>query len=302
MQLRNWLRRIRPNPLDKQLKKAQTRGCRSILILWNRGLGDIPLGLFALCRRIREFLPDAKITFLTRRDLEEGFRLLDHIQVLVDPHLQRGESIDLEKSLARFGAKPEDFDVILEKPDPTRWLSWQLGTLVPKLSWDIKWNAFARSFGLNGEYIGVHLQTETGEYYGYEKNWPLENWTKLLEELTKRYKKKILLFGIKPDPSVHLENVVDLRGKTSLFEMIAIIQDHCRILIVPDSGVLSILYYIEADFPIKIISLWADPRQGVLRQNVASPNPGLKHIPLIGKEEKIQNIALEDVLDAALQE
>jgi ADP-heptose:LPS heptosyltransferase len=59
--------------LDWKLKKMASRGERKILLAWNRGLGDIALGLYAIIQRIREFIPDAEITFLIRENLQEGF-------------------------------------------------------------------------------------------------------------------------------------------------------------------------------------------------------------------------------------
>jgi hypothetical protein len=47
-----------------------------------------------------------------------------------------------------------------------------------------------------------------------------------------------------------------------------------------------------------VVSLWADPKQGVLRQRVASPNQKLEHIPLVGKKENIATIPPKDVLEA----
>lgn len=59
-------RKIAPNPLDRLLKKAAKNNQKKFLLAWNRGLGDIPLGLYAIIYRIREFIPDCSITFLTR--------------------------------------------------------------------------------------------------------------------------------------------------------------------------------------------------------------------------------------------
>ena len=120
---------------DRLLKNAAKRKSKHFLICWNRGLGDIPLGLYALIYRIREFIPDVKITFLTRSDLLLGFSLLNQIEVLVDPSWKRGKPFNLKSSLACLQKSEESFDVIIEHPDPTRWLKWQLGRITPKLNW-----------------------------------------------------------------------------------------------------------------------------------------------------------------------
>src|SRR5947209_7239916 len=101
---RIW-RKYAPNPLDKILRKAGSRGQKKFLITWNRGLGDIALGLFALVYRIREYIPDAQITFLTRTDLYEGFSLLQDVKVFACPTWKRGVVFDLEATLQELGLK-----------------------------------------------------------------------------------------------------------------------------------------------------------------------------------------------------
>jgi hypothetical protein len=45
-------------------------------------------------------------------------------------------------------------------------------------------------------------------------------------------------------------------------------------------------YFLNAPFSLKIVSLWADPNHGILKQNVPSPNPLLTHIPVISPNRK----------------
>ena len=75
-------------------------------------------------------------------------------------------------------------------------------------------------------------------------------------------------------------NVIDLRGKTSILEVLSIIKNKCSYLILPDGGILSLTYFLDINFPIKIVSLWND-YQGVLKQRVRSPNQMLEHIPIV---------------------
>jgi hypothetical protein len=56
------------------------------------------------------------------------------------------------------------------------------------------------------------------------------------------------------------------------------------------------IYYIEASFTLDVVSLWSDPRQGVLKQKVPSPNPLLRHIPLIARDKDLGNIDVETVM------
>ncbi|MGE0197556.1 MAG: glycosyltransferase family 9 protein [Simkaniaceae bacterium] len=295
--LKRLVETFRPNPFDTLLKHVTQEGKNRFLVIWNRGLGDIPLGLYALVHRIRCYLPHASITFLTRPDLADGFKMLDGVNVLVGENWERGKPIDIEKTLQELHLASNMFDVILEKPDPTKWLKWQVGSLVPKLTWQKKWDQLIDRFGLDPQetYIGCHVQTETGVHYGYEKNWDLASWRNLFKRISDEKRGKILLFGMEKQPAFLMHDVVDLRGETTVFEMLAIIKNCCRYLVVPDSGVLSIVYYVNAEFPIRVVSLWADAKQGVLRQNVPSPNSQFEHIPLHGKNDNVANISVNTV-------
>jgi ADP-heptose:LPS heptosyltransferase len=282
-------RKIAPNPLDQLLKKAKARGDKKILLFWNRGLGDIALGLFAIVHQIRTFIPDAQITFLTRPNLKDGFILLGGVEILVAPQLKRGDKVDVRTLI-----DPSQFDLIIENPDPTYWVKWQLGKLTPLLHWQQKWDVLCEKYDLdpNATYVGAHVQTETD--YAEWRNWPNESWAALFEKITSSGK-KVLLFGFGNEPAFDLPGVIDLRGKTPLFELLSIIKNRCSALVVPDSGVSSMVYFLSVSFPIKHISLWADPNNGILKQKVASPNPQLKAIPLIGKDKNIRNITVEEV-------
>ncbi|NGX50312.1 MAG: hypothetical protein K1060chlam2_00153 [Chlamydiae bacterium] len=298
--LKRILERFRPNPFDTLLKQVADEDKSRFLIVWNRGLGDIPLGLYALVHRIQSYIPHASITFLTRSDLAPAFEMLAVGKVLVDEKWKRGEPIDIEKTLKEHQLASNMFDVLLERPDPTKWLKWQLGSLVPKLNWKEEWDLLIDRYELDQSeiYIGCHVQTETGGYYGYEKNWDLASWRNLFKRISDQKKGKILLFGMERDPSFLMDDIIDLRGETPLFEMLSIIKNRCRYLVVPDSGVLSIAYYIDANFPLRVVSLWADPRQGILRQDVPSPNGELDHLPLLGKNDRIANISVDSVYNA----
>lgn len=296
--MKKILDHFRPNPFDKLLKKVAAEDKRRFLVLWNRGLGDIPLGLYALVNRIRTYVPNASITFMTRKDLAEAFTMLEDVQVIVGESIERGKEVQIDDVLKEHGLSSNMFDVVLEKPDPTRWLKWQLGTLIPKLKWNKEWDAYADLLDPNETYIGCHVQTETGVYYGYEKNWDLPSWQNFFNKVQEEKKGKILLFGMKSEPAFLMDHVIDLRGKTNLFQMLSIIKNRCRYLVAPDSGVLSIAYYVNADYPIRVVSLWADPRQGVLRQGVSSPNPQFEHIPLHGKNDNVANISVDTVYDS----
>jgi len=296
--LKYFLRKLVPNPFDSLLRKSARQGKKSFLLVWNRGLGDIPLGLYAIVQRIQYFIPRAKITFITRTDLCEGFQMLGGVEVLYSDTWKRKQTVSIEDTLKSLGKDLKDWDVVIQAPDPTYWVKWQLGTLIPKLQWNPSWDALVSSFPLkpNEKYIGVHVQTETS--YGYEKNWPLEKFKELFIRLHQDHQYKIVLFGFGNTPDFSLPGIVDLRGKTGLLEMVSIIKNRCSHLVVPDSGVLSITYFLDENFPLHIVSLWSDPFQGVLKQNVPSPNIELVHTPIIAPQGDLRNVTMDQVLQA----
>ncbi len=284
-----------PNPFDWMLKRA--RG-RRILLGWNRGLGDIALGLYAMVQRIREIVPDAEITFLTRENLRDGFTLLEGVQTIVAPFWKRGEVYSVNETLDRLGIERKQFDLIIERPSPTDWVRWQLGRVVPKLKWDRDHDLLWKKFPLAGDcvYIGAQVVAET--QYGLWRNWPTSRWNELLDLLEKEGNVRVILFGFGSEPQFSHPMIVDLRGKTTLFEMLSVIKNRCSHLIVPDSGVLSMSYYLDAIFPLQILSLWGDPKHGILKQNVSSPNPLLVHRPFVGIDRDLSTVTAQDLYGA----
>jgi ADP-heptose:LPS heptosyltransferase len=293
-------RKILPNPLNVLLKRAVRKKHEKFLIAWNRGLGDIPLGLYALVYKIKSMIPSADITFMTRADLQEGFSLLQGVKVISCADWKRKGYVNLASSIASSGFSSSYWDVIIDKPDPTYWLKWQIGRLTPKLYWDPQWDELSQDMQLdqNEQYIGVHIDCET--QYGYEKNWPKDFFVQLFQKLRCHSSKKIILFGVRSSCDFSFDHVIDLRGKTTLKQMLAIIKNRCSHLLAPDSGVLSITYYLDASFHLHVISLWADPMQGVLKQAVSSPNPLLIHTPLIAKDCDLKTISVSQVFQVLL--
>jgi len=289
-----------PNGLDWICRRAKRRQAKRVLLAWNRGLGDIALGLYAIVYRIREWIPDAEITFLIRANLQEGFTLLKNVQVILAPSWVRGQPYDVDQTLIRLGRLPEEFDLIIEWPNPTEWVSWQYGQLVPRLTWNSAHEELYKKFDLPPQftYIGVQAVAET--QYGLWRNWPHNRWCELFEKLRSIDSMRIILFGLGAEPKFQDDRIIDLRGKTTLFELLSLIKNRCRYLIAPDSGILSTVYYLDTAFSLQIISLWADPKHGILKQNVASPNPLLIHRPLIGEFRDLSTISVDQVLSYLL--
>lgn len=291
---RKLMRRLLPNPFDRLLKKAKLENKRKFLLVWNRGLGDIPLGLYATKTKIQEYIPDAEITFLVRNSLKEGFLLLEGVEFIVAPEMRRGVDLDLIKTLDSLNISPKKFDLIIEKPDPTYWVRWQLGKLVPKLQWNVNYDELYKKFNLAENYTYIGVQTSANSGHSPWRDWPKKRWQELFKTIEMHPHMKVLLFGFPCKDLFPSASVIDLRGKTTVIEMLALIKKHCSYLILPDGGILSLIYFLDVSFPIKVISLWNDC-QGVLKQKVASPNPQLTHIPLITKNS-LSNIYADQVL------
>lgn len=293
---RTLARLFLPNPFDWMLKRTAKKGGRRILLGWNRGLGDIALGLYAMVQRIRETIPEAEITFLVRENLQDGFSMLAGVKTIAAPNWKRGEKCNVKRALHLAGSDPNAFDLIVENPSPTDWVRWQRGKVVPKLKWDPKQEDLWKKFALPpGVCIGVQVVAETN--YGLWRNWPRERWNELFDRLEKMAGVKVLLFGFGEEPQFDHSHVIDLRGKTTLFELLSIIKNRCQFLILPDSGISSMTYYLDESFPIHLISLWADPNHGILKQGVPSPNPQLVHTPLIGKGRDLSAVSVDAVME-----
>lgn len=293
------------NQWHRLLDDAKRREATRFLLFWNRGLGDIALGLYQVIAEIRERIIDAEITVVTRPELAEAFELLPVDWILVDKSLTRGEKQAAQRAFERLTVNPAEYDAVLDRIDPTRWFAGTTPRLQPKLSWASKFDALSHRFepffydaGESCLIIGAHVQSETGAFYGYRKDWPTESWRALFARSDALPPVRFVLFGHRSDVDFEGVRCIDLRGQTSFLEMIALIKNRCRILIAPDSGVLTMSYYLDAPFRLDAISLWADSRQGILKLGVSSPNPQLRHIPLLGADESVENISVDQVFDA----
>jgi ADP-heptose:LPS heptosyltransferase len=288
---RKLIRKLRPNPLDSLLEKAAKKNHKTFLLGWNRGLGDIPLGLYAIVHRIKWFIPDAKVSFMIRPSLKEGFSLFKDVRTIVAPW-KRGDHYSVKKTLLDLKIDKK-FDVIIEKPDPTYWVKWQLNMLQPKLSWENEYDEYHKKFELpEGKFIAVQTHSDTS--HSPWRDWKEDRWEELFKRLGRKKNIKVLLLGIDKKREFKNKCLIDLRGKTSLLEVLSIIKNRCSHLIVPDGGILSLTYFLQNPFPIKIVSLWCEC-QGILKQNVDSPNPLLSHEPIVRK--KMEDITVDEVLE-----
>lgn len=284
--------RVRGTAFERMLRDAARDQRHRFVFAWNRGLGDIALGLVPLFLRIREADPQSRIEVVTRADLAQPFELASVDAIHVVPGLARGAPVDV-------GAYASRDAVVFDDPDPTRWLEGRRRDYPPRLRWRSEWNALQGFAGAPGAVtVGAHVASETAQYYGYVKDWPAQRFRELFARFPSGV--RFLLFGNAAGEPFVEPNVVDLRGRTSFLELLSIVRNRCRVLVAPDSGVLTAAYYLDDDFDLDVISLWSDPRQGILKQGCASPNPRLRHVALQGAGEDVRNIGV-DTVAAALE-
>ena len=298
--------RLLGTEFDRALRAARPRPGRVFVFGWNRGLGDIALGLMPLFAQIRATCAKSRIIVFTRPDLREPFMLAGVDDVHVIPGLERGTPIDLVGAAADAGFAVEDHHTVFADPDPTRWLDGRRHEYPPALQWKATWNLKAdRLLNVTDEVavIGAHVDSETAQHYGYIKDWPIASWRALIAHFPRASNVHWVVFGNEAKESLEASNITDLRGRTSFLELMAVIRTRCRVLVAPDSGVLTAAYYLDQDFPLDIVSLWSDPRQGILKQGCPSPNPRLNHVALQSPAEDVRKLPLQDVaaaIEAAL--
>ena len=286
---------------DRKLLMALREGRHEFVFGWNRGLGDIALGLVPLFARIRARIPDSRIAIFTRADLADAFALTDVDALHVVPDLDRGAAIELAAAAAALGITLPESATVYADPDPTRWLDGRRREHPPALRWNAQWNALAdRVLPDLGTDIGIgaHVNSETARYYGYVKDWPDSAWSELFTRFPASRGVRWLLFGNAKPGTFQQSNIVDLRGRTGFRELLAVVRTRCRVLVAPDSGVLTMAYYLAEDFPLEVVSLWSDPRQGIRKQGCASPNPRLHHTPLLGRNDDVRNLSVAVVANA----
>ena len=290
--------RLHGTPFDRALTTAVSLGRHDFVFGWNRGLGDIALGLVPLFARIRARCPESRIVVVTRPDLAEMTALAGVDEIVVIDGLKRGDPLDPLRAAEAWGITFRDMPTVFAEPDPTRWLDGQREAFPPRLVWDCELDAKAARFGAPDPgriVIGAHVNSETAQYYGYAKDWPAQSWRALFANFPADRGVNWMLFGNVPAPPFEYANVTDLRGQTTLHELLALVRTQCRVLIAPDSGILTAAYYLDQNRPLDVISLWSDPRQGILKQGCASPNPALRHHALLGRNDDVRAVAVADV-------
>lgn len=286
---------------DRAIARLRERRGPAILFCWNRGLGDIALGLVPLFLRIRRELPGARIVVVTREELREPFAMTPVDSVQVVPGLEREARIAAQEACERLGIDAGAFDAVFEYPDPNRWLEGRRREYPPRLNWNPAWDELAVGLlpPLAVPVAVAHVSTETQAYYGYRKDWPAERWRDLIGRLEGEL--HWVLVGSRSDDAYGGLDVTDLRGRTDFPTLMALVRHRARLLVAPDSGVLTMAYYLEGAFDLDIVSLWSDPRQGVLLQDCDSPNPRLRHEALRSPGEDLARLEV-DTVEAAVRE
>ncbi|HRW58063.1 MAG TPA: hypothetical protein P5048_00405 [Chlamydiales bacterium] len=303
MVLKTFIRKISKNPLEKILDKALKKKQKKFLFAWNRGLGDIPLGLYALAYRVKEVIPEAEITFLIRKDLQEGFSLFPQVKVIVAPDWVRKAPYDIEKTLNKLKISPKTFDVIVRWPDPAYWVTWQHKILQPRLIWQKDFDSFHEKFPLDPSFSYIALQPFSETNYATFRDLPEKIWGSLFAKTAlEKPNVKFILFGKQKKPVFSQPNVIDLRGETTLLEVLSLIKNRCQKYIGVDSGLLSMVYFLDESFSIDVVSLWSQKNQGILKQCVISPNPKLGHTILLGKEKDLSVLTSDQIYNALFKQ
>jgi hypothetical protein len=284
---------------DRTMARAKGDARKRFLFFWNRGLGDIALGLVPLFLRIRKEVPGAVIEVLTREELRAAFELAGADAIHVIPGLEREARVALPRACASLGIDLEAFAAAFDYPDPNRWLDGHRGEYPPVLAWPTGWDALADRFPVprRRRVIAAHVNTETASYYGYVKDWPAEAWRELFRR-NDGDDVQWLLVGQGARTAYDGPNITDLRGRTSFAELMSLVRHRCTALVAPDGGVLTMSYYLAGEFPLDVVSLWSDPRQGILLQGCPSPNARLRHTPLIAPNEDLRNLSVDAVAAA----
>lgn len=281
--LRNLIRAITPNPFLSVLKKLPKEA--SILLFWNRGLGDIPLELFALTKTIFEYVENARITIITRDDLYQGFTLLDpKINILVSTQLKRKVFEDYDKIFDELSLDKAHFDHIFFKPDPDYWVKNQKKGLDIRLNWQ---DSFFKTLSIETHKPKAFLHIHSETVYGFEKNLPKQTWHQIIADLKHKGYTTIALGFEKKE---HFDVDCDLRGDTDLYQILSMMQEDLSLFIGPDSGLLNMLYYLDVQKKMHLISFWANTRVGLLKQGTVSPNRHLKHELVIQSHQDLSKL------------
>ena len=283
---------------DRVMARARQDPRRRFLFFWNRWLGDIALGLVPLFLRIRKEVPGAAIEVITREDLRAAFESAGVEAIHVIPGLEREARVALPRTCATLGIELERFAAAFDYPDPNRWLDGRREEFPPVLAWKPEWDGLAQRYGIPAlpRVITVHVSSETAGYYGYVKDWPVDAWRQLFARFSGSDVQWVLV-GRRAETRFEGGNITDLRGDTTFPELMSVVRT-CTALVAPDSGVLTMTYYLDQQFALDVVSLWSDPRQGILLQGCPSPNRALRHKPLVAPGEDLRNLSVDAVAAA----
>lgn len=285
---------------DRALRRARRSGRHRFLFGWNRGLGDVGLGLTPFFARIRRAFDDSRIDVITRKDLEPVFCLAGVDDIHAVPGLARASTFEIEAQAQRLGLDLSRYEGVFGNPDLRRWGRSTRDIVPARLQWPQRFDSlegrFAELDGF-GPLVGVHVHSETAHFYRYTKDWPTQRWPLMFASVQAKVPARFVLLGAANEFDLPGPGIVDLRGRASLLEVLSLIRGRIDALVAPDSGILSLVYLLDVQKDLDVVSLWADPRQGVLKLGQASPNARLRHHPILGRDEDVGNITVDEVAD-----
>src|SRR4030095_3555432 len=154
--------------LDRAVRRAAAGPRRDFLFFWNRGLGDIALGLVPAFARVRRDVPGARVIVVTRPELKEPVALNDADSVRTTAGLARGERVTLADLRAIAGPELDRCAAVFEDPDVNRWLLGRRHEFSPLLRRRPAWCPLSDRVApaaAGGVYVGAHVSAEKTQYY-----------------------------------------------------------------------------------------------------------------------------------------
>src|SRR4029450_5312304 len=119
--------------LDRAVRRAAAGPRRDFLFFWNRGLGDIALGLVPVFARVRRDVPGARISVVTRPELKEPSAPTGADAVVTIAGLARDERVTLADLRAIAGLELDRCAAVFEDPDVNRWLRGRRAEVPPRV-------------------------------------------------------------------------------------------------------------------------------------------------------------------------
>ena len=280
--LKRWSRSRRPRARHRVRARAcaprERAGRRDFVFAWNRGLGDIALGLVPLFARIRAQDPRQPHRGRHARRSGGGVRARRRGR---DPrrarHWSARSPVDpSRRPMRRRASRCPLGDRVRRSRSDALARRAAAGVSAFACAGDAEWNALADD--RCAAEPRRHRDRRARELGDRAVLWLREGLARrrvagAVRAVSASRNVRWLLFGnVRATTSSRRRTSSTCAGRRRSSSCSPSIRNRCRILVAPDSGVLTAAYYLADDFPLDVISLWSDPRQGILKQGCPSPN------------------------------